>query len=99
MAPQAIGGEEKLMLNEVKHFHSGQLWFLVINDLGDIRNFRKELLNLDLKLSLSAQIELIMTDNSSTCPICQLSSYGTDFQFKLWILLHVVNVRIIIKEY
>jgi hypothetical protein len=36
LAPQVFGHEEKLVVNEIKHFHSGERRFLILNDLGEI---------------------------------------------------------------
>ena len=91
--PQAIGGEEKLVVNEIKNFHSREPWLLVIDDSGKVSIIKQELLNLDRKLSLRAHIEPATTDNSSTCPICQPSSNGTNLQFQRCIFSGVVNIR------
>jgi len=90
--PQAIGGEEKLVVNEIKHFHLGEPWLLIINDLGEVSIIKQELLNFGPKLCLRAHIQLVTTVNSSMCPICQPSSNGTNLQFQLCIFSGVVNI-------
>jgi hypothetical protein len=92
LAPQAIGGEEKLVVNEIKHFHSREPRLLILNDLGEICIVKQELLNLDLKRSLRLQIQLVTPDNSSTCPISHPSLNGTYLQFQLCIIWAVVNI-------
>ena len=52
LSPQAIGGEEKLMVEQVKHFHLHELGFLIIDDLWEISIVKQELRNLYSKLSL-----------------------------------------------
>jgi len=96
--PEAIGGEEKLVVNEIKPVHSHEPRLLHLNDLQEICITKKELLNLDQKLSLRVQIHLVTMDNSSTCPICQPSSNGTNLQFQLCILWGIVNIRNVIEE-
>jgi hypothetical protein len=59
LVPQAIGGEEKLLENLIKHVHLGKPWFLIINDLGEIFIVKQEVSNQDPKLSLSAQHHLV----------------------------------------
>ena len=99
LEPQAIGGEEKLVVNEIKHFHSREQRFLLLNDLQEICIVKQKLLNLDPKLGLRVQIQLVTTDNSSTCPICQLSLNGTYFQLQQCIFCGVVNIRNLIEEH
>jgi len=52
LSPQAIGGEEKLMVDQVKHFHPGEAGFLIIDELREISIVKQELLNMYSKLSL-----------------------------------------------
>ena len=92
LAPQAIPGQEKLMVNEIKHFHSCEPQCLIINDLGEIGVVHQELLNLNRRLSLRAQIQLVTLNNSVRCPICQLSSNGTYLRFQLCIIGGIVNI-------
>jgi len=66
LAPQAIGSEEKLVVNGIKHFYLGEPWLLIIDDLGEVSIIKQELSNLDLKLTLRAHIPPVSTDNSST---------------------------------
>jgi len=77
----------------MKHFHSCGPWLLIMDNLGELSIIKQELLNLDPKLSLRAHIQPVTTGNSSTCPICQLSSKGTNLQFQLCIFSGVVNRR------
>ena len=93
LAPQAIGGEEKLVVNEIKQFHSRETWLLIIDDLGEVSIIKQQLLNLDPKFSLRAHIQPVTSDNSSRCPICQQSGNGTNLQFQLCIFSGVVNIR------
>ena len=72
--PQAIGDEEKLMVYWIKHFHSGEPWFLIIDDLGEVSIVKQELLNCDTEHCIRAPIQPESTDNSSKSPICQPSS-------------------------
>jgi len=92
LAPQAIGGEEKLVANGIKHFHSYSPWLLIIHDLGEVSIIKQEMLNLDPKLSLRAHIQPVTTDTSWTYPICPPSSNGTNLQFQLYIFSRVVNI-------
>ena len=92
LAPQAIGREEKLMVNEIKHFHSCEHWFFILNDLGGICIVKQELFNLNPKLTLRAPIQLVNLDNSSMYPIWKLSSNGTYLQFRLCTFWGVVNI-------
>jgi hypothetical protein len=50
--PQAGGGEEQLMVDEVMHFHPREPRLLLIDDLREISIFEHKLLDLDSKLSL-----------------------------------------------
>jgi len=52
LSPQSIGGEEKLMVDYVKHFHPCEPGLLVIDDLWEISIIKQEPRNLDSKLSL-----------------------------------------------
>jgi hypothetical protein len=99
LEPQAIGGEDKLLVNGIKHFHSHEPRLLILNDLGEICIVKQELLNMDPKLSLRAQIQLVTPDNSWTCPICQPSSNGTYLQFQLCRIWAVVNIVNLIEEH
>jgi len=36
LAPQAVGGEEKVVVNEIKHFHSREPRLLIIDHLGEV---------------------------------------------------------------
>jgi len=52
LLPQAVGGEEKLMIDQVNHFHPRVPRFLIIDDLPEISIVKQELPNLNSKLSL-----------------------------------------------
>jgi len=71
LAPQDIDSEGKLVVNFIRHIHSVEPGFLIVNDLRELCIVEQKLLNLDPKLSLRAHIQLVTTDNSWTCPICQ----------------------------
>jgi len=81
------------MLNEIKNFHSREPRLLIIHDLGEVSIIKQELFNLDQKLRLRAHIQPVTSENSLTCPICQLSSNGTNLQFQLCIFSWVVNIH------
>jgi hypothetical protein len=49
LSPQAIGGEEKFMVDKGKHFHLHEPRLIVIDDLQEISIVKQDLLNLDLK--------------------------------------------------
>jgi len=85
--------------NEIKHFHSAESWFLIINDLGGICIVKQELFNRDRKISLRAQVQLETMDTSSTCPMFQPFSNGTSFQFQLCIFVGVVNIQNLIEAH
>jgi len=93
LAPQAIGSEETLEVNEIKHFHLGEPWHLIMDDLGVVSIIKQVLFNLDPKFNVRAHVQLVTLDNSSTCAICQLSSNGSYLQFQLCIFLGVVNIH------
>jgi len=99
LAPQAIGPEEKLLVNEIKHFHSCEPRFLILNNIGEISIVKQELLNLDPKFNLRAQIELVTPDRGLTWPICQPSWNDTYLQFQLCIICGVVNIVNLIEEH
>jgi len=56
LSPHAIGGEENLMVDYVKDFHLHEQWFLTIDALRVRSIVKRELRNMDLKLSLWSQI-------------------------------------------
>jgi len=98
MAPQAIGGEVKLVVNYIRYYLSGEPLFLFINDLGETSIVKQAFLMLDLKLRLSVPIQLVTTDNSSMCPICYPSLNSTNLQFQLCIFSGILNIQNLIEE-
>jgi len=77
----AISSEKVLIVNIIKHFRSGEPWIPIIHHCWEILIIEQELLNLDPKLILWAQIQLLGTHNISMCPICKPSSNCTYVQF------------------
>ena len=90
--PQAIGSEERWMVNEIKHFHWHKRWFSIINDLVQTWVIKQELLNLNSKFCPRAQIQLVTMKNSSTCIICNPSSNGTYLLFGVSIFCSILNI-------
>jgi len=92
LEPQAIGGDEKIMINLIEHLNSGEVAFLIFDPIGEICIIKLELHNLDPKLSLRGQINPVTLDNSSICAIYQPSSNGIYIQLLRCLFLGIVNI-------
>jgi hypothetical protein len=80
------------MVTDIKHFHLGEQWFRIIDNLEELFITKQVCLNLDQKLSLRAQIRWVTTHNCSMSPICQPSSNGISLQFQLFKPSGIVNI-------
>jgi len=78
LAPQVICGEEKLIINWIKHFHSDEPCFHIIYNLQEISIVEWDHVIMDLTQSLKIEIELVPSDNSSTWSMGALSFIATD---------------------
>jgi len=83
LSSQAIGGEEKPMVDKFKNFHPCERGLRIIDDLGEISIIEQVILDFDSKLSLGSQIQPVTVDSTSMSSICQTPSSGTKPQFSL----------------
>jgi len=75
-----------------KYVYSGEVWFLIINDLQEISIVKWELPNLEQILSLGVQIQLVIMDKGLPSASCELSLNGLNLEFKFCIILDEVNI-------